>query len=481
MSVSKGRVLVIDDEAEMLSLLSDFLVSENYEVETFSLATEALAALSPQGKYGGDDLRNQVDVIITDLKMAHMDGMQFLKRVSLERPEIPVVLISAFGTIDTAIEAMRNGAHNYVVKPFKLNDISVVLQKAMERSKLVRDNKVLRQEVKKAWRLDEVIGKSEAMRSVFDLIGKVAHSAANVLINGESGTGKEMVARAIHKNGPRANGPFIPINCTAIPADLLESELFGHVKGAFTGAVVRKKGLFEEANWGTLFLDEIGDMSPSLQAKLLRVLQDRKIRPVGDNVLYDIDVRIIAATHKNLQAAIHEGLFREDLFYRLSVIPITIPPLRDRPEDIPQLVEHFVKKFSATSGAQQRGFTRRAMAKLMKMRWPGNVRELENVVERTMVISDHVLIDEADIPGFADMRPEEFFKSATSDLPSLIQLEERYMRLVLEKVAGRKEKAAQILGINRRTLYRKEREYGLITQGEPADESGLEEVEADIN
>jgi two-component system, NtrC family, response regulator HydG len=280
-----------------------------------------------------------------------------------------------------------------------------------------------------------------------------------------------MVARAIHSSGTRRDQPFIAINCTAIPETLLESELFGHAKGSFTGAAARKKGLVEEANGGTLFLDEIGDMSPTLQSKLLRVLQERKIRPVGDNTTIDVDVRIIAATHKDLKAAIKDGAFREDLFYRLAVIPINLPPLRERAEDIPLLAEHFLNKYAATNGIngtpRVRGFSKEALAKLLNLRWPGNVRELENLVERAVVLCRGNNIEASDIPDPELTSDKDALKTMTGDLPTLTQLEERYMRVVLEKTSGRKDKAAQILGINRRTLYRKEREYGFVNANEP--------------
>lgn len=460
MTTTNGKIVVIDDDLEMRSLLCDFLVSEGYSVDTYSLASLALKEFMEGGRYFQSSQSNAVDVVISDLKMAQMDGMEFLSKLKAIQPDLPVVLITAFGTIDTAIEAMRRGALNYVVKPFKLADMSVIVQKAVEQGRLVNENHILRHEIKKSWRLGDVVGKSSKMREIFDLVARVSQSTANILITGESGTGKEMIARAIHESGPRSSKPFVPINCTAIPEQLLESELFGHAKGSFTGATTRKKGLFEEAHGGTLFLDEIGDMSGQLQAKLLRVIQDRKIRSVGDIQLYDVDVRIIAATHKDLRKGIKDGNFREDLFYRLSVIPIVIPPLRDRPEDIPFLADYFLAKYAASNHSNVRGFTKRAISKLMRLRWEGNVRELENVIERAVVLSSDTWVDEKEIPDPEMASPNDFFKNATGDFPSLDRLEERYIRMVLEKVAGRKEKAAQILGINRRTLYRKEQQYG---------------------
>jgi two-component system response regulator HydG len=478
----KGRIVVIDDEREMRSLLEDFLTAEGYQVHAFPVATAALEAMSPGGSLALDKEDGDIDLVVSDIKMPQIDGLEFTARLGTVRPEIPIILITAFGSIETAIEAMRRGAFHYVVKPFKLNEMSINVERAMEHRKLQRDNTALRQEVKKAWSMGGVIGKSPAMRSVFDLVSRVSHVTANVLVTGESGTGKEMVARAIHEGGTRARKPFIAINCTAIPETLLESELFGHAKGSFTGAIQRKRGLFEEADGGTLFLDEIGDMNPQLQSKLLRVIQEKKVRAVGENVDKSVDVRIIAATHKDLKAAIKDGRFREDLYYRLSVIPIVIPPLRHRKEDIPLLAEHFLKKYAATNNLRVKGFTKRAMNKLVNFRWDGNVRELENVVERAVVLATHALIDEGDIPSPETASAEEFFGAATEEFPTLEQLEKRYIRLVLEKTAGRKDKAAQILGVNRRTLYRKEREYGFVDEsvseeaasGDGADESEYE-------
>jgi len=467
MTDSKGRIIVVDDDKEMRSLLNDFLTGQGYAVYPYTNAIDALKDLSPQGRLEIESPDGDIDVIISDIKMPQMDGLEFTTQVQKLRPEIPVILITAFGSIETAIEAMRLGAFHYVVKPFKLVEMSVNVDRAFEHRKLQKDNSALRKEIKKSWKFGSIIGKSAQMKAVFDLVARVSQATANVLITGESGTGKEVVAKAIHDSGPRAHKPFIAINCTAIPENLLESELFGHAKGSFTGAINRKRGLFEEAEGGTLFLDEIGDMNVSLQSKLLRVIQERKVRAVGENIAHDVDVRIIAATHKDLKSAIREGLFREDLFYRLSVIPIVIPPLRHRREDIPILAEHFLKRFAATSESKVTGFTKRAMQKLMSMRWEGNVRELESVVERAVVLSTSPLIDEVQLPNIETMTPDQFFSESSSDFPTIEQLEKRYIQVVLEKTGGKKDKAAQILGINRRTLYRKEREYGFVHADSP--------------
>jgi DNA-binding NtrC family response regulator len=465
----RGKVVVVDDELEMRSLLEDYLGNEGFEVVSFGTATEALAVLSPDGKLAMTREEGDIDLLISDIKMPQMDGLEFCQRLRTLRPEIPVILITAFGSIETAIEAMNRGAYHYVVKPFKLTEMGVNVERAFEHRKLQRDNTALRREVKRSQSLSgagDVIGKSPAMKAVFELVTRISQATANVLITGESGTGKEMVARAIHAAGPRASKPFVAINCTAIPDTLLESELFGHAKGAFTGAINRKRGLFEEAHGGTLFLDEIGDMDVALQSKLLRVIQEKKVRAVGENMSREFDVRIIAATHKDLKAAMKDGLFREDLFYRLSVIPVVIPPLRHRPEDVPALAEHFLRKFAAANNASVHGFTKRAMAKLMGMRWEGNVRELENLIERATVLCTGGLIDESDLPAPESASSEQFFAGAVNDNPTVDQLEERYIRLIIEKTGGRRDKASQILGMNRRTLYRKLKQFGLALDGD---------------
>lgn len=459
------KIIVIDDDAEMRSLLKDFLSNEA-QVTEFSLASKALEHLK---QASADDY----DLIISDVKMPEMTGLEFVERVKQVHPQIPVILITAFGSIESAIDAIRKGAFDYITKPFKLSEIAITVERALRYRTLEKENTQLRRSIEKANSFSDIIGKSPGMRQVFDLIERVGPATANVLITGESGTGKERVARAIHNFGPRAKKSFVAINCTAIPETLLESELFGHAKGSFTGAIGRKRGLFEEADGGTIFLDEIGDMDPSLQAKLLRVLQEKKIRAVGDNIDKPIDVRIIAATHKDLKAAIKEGRFREDLYYRLSVIPILIPPLRHRPEDIPLLAEHFLDRYSNENNARVKRISPAAMGVLLGMTWEGNVRELENIIERAVVLCRGEQIEPSDLPAAETKDAESVFAQATVQMPTLDDLEKRYMKFVLEKVGGRKEKAAQILGVNRRTLYRKEREYGFVAanpNGEDLDE-----------
>jgi DNA-binding NtrC family response regulator len=444
-SGSGRAVLIVDDDAEMRGLVSDVLAREGYRPSVAESGEAALAALADA----------EYDLVLTDLKMGGMDGLELLSRVRELRPDIAVILITAFGSIDLAIEAMRRGAANFIVKPVKMKELLVSVEKAIEEREMRAENRLLRREVEGRYRFGNIIGKSKAMRDVFALIERVAQGTSNVLILGESGTGKELVAKALHYNGPRKDRPFVAVNCSAIPEGLLESELFGHVKGAFTGAVVSKKGLFVEANGGTIFLDEIGEMSLALQAKLLRVLQDKQVRPVGGNTGIDIDCRIITATNRDLEQAIREGRFREDLFYRLSVIPVRLPSLRERPEDIPILIDHFLDKFAKDLGGPRKVLSPKATEVLMKYPWLGNVRELENVIERLVVLTPTQNVDVSDLPAHLKQDDRRWATDRFRELPTLRDLEEQYIKYVLEHVGGQKEKAAKILGINRRTLYRK--------------------------
>jgi DNA-binding NtrC family response regulator len=374
------------------------------------------------------------------------------------RPETPVVLMTAFGSIDSAVEAMRAGAFDYITKPFEPEAVLLTVERALEHRALEEENRRLRAAVDQTSSFGDLIGSSRAMREIFALIRKVAHGRSSVLISGESGTGKEVVARTVHFHGTRSDKPFIPINCTAIPEGLLESELFGHVRGAFTGAHTSKRGLFEKANGGTLFLDEIGDMGPGVQSKLLRVLQDQEIRPVGGTQTVKVDVRIIAATNKDLETEIEEGRFREDLYYRLNVIPIHIPPLRERPEDVPALVDAFVRRHS---GGRRRSIAPEALERLKGCVWKGNARELENVIERALALSESAEIGLEDLPfgsigGSEPVDPSDaLLRSAAERRLTLRELEERYIDQILRLTGGNKVQAAKILGIDRKTLYRR--------------------------
>lgn len=454
-----NKIMIIDDDAAMGAMLSDFLKSKDYDSCIYTSPVEALAALS-----------TDISLVITDLNMPGMDGMTFIQKALQEHPTLPIILITAFGSIDTAIEATRKGAYHFLTKPLKLNELLVYVEKALHFQNIQRHNRAFKEEYREKNSFAGIIGKSAPMQHIFDLIKRVAPSSANVFIHGDSGTGKELVARALHKLSSRANKPFVAINCTAIPDTLLESELFGHAKGSFTGAMARKKGLFEEADGGTIFLDEIGDMDMALQSKLLRVIQERRIRAVGDNAEKTIDVRIVVATHKDLKKAIHEGRFREDLYYRLSVIPITLPPLRHRREDIPLLAYHFLEKYNAQNGRDIINFSPNALTQLMSYEWVGNIRELENVIERAVVLCRGRVIEATELPQPESETAEQIFANASQHLPTLEEFEKRYIQFVLNKVGGKKEKAANILGVNRRTLYRKEIEYGWEKATDPAEE-----------
>lgn len=457
MPLGQGRIVVIDDDREMRSVLKEYLEKQGYMVSDFPSAAAALDRLRRDPLYDA----SRLDLIISDIKMPELSGLDFVDKLKTTHAKVPIILITGFGSLETAIEAIRKGAFDYITKPFKLTDIDMTIKRALRVSKLEQENTILRAEVRQTKSFSNMIGQSAGMQEVFDLINRVSQTKANVLISGESGTGKEMVARAIHELSPRASKPFLAINCTAVHESMLEVELFGQVGN---GSSPAKIGLFEDAEGGTLFLDEIGDMELGLQAKILRVLQDKKIRPVGAHDEKDIDVRIIAATHKDLKAAIKEDTFREDLYYRLAVIPIVIPPLRYRKEDIPMLAEYFLKKFVAANNSTVRGFTREAVQALVNMPWEGNVRELENVIERAVVLAKTDLIDVKDLPPSESNDFEALYGATIVQLPTLADLEKRYIRFVLEKSGGRKEKASQILGINRRTLYRKEREYEFVNE-----------------
>lgn len=451
------ELVVIDDDHEMRSMVEDHLKSLGHTVKGFSQPEAALSELL---------LGNVTPlVVITDLQMPELSGIEVVKRLKSKFLDLPIIVMTAFGSIESAVDAMRKGAFDYITKPFKLSELTMTVERALQMAKLSNENKHLRGEIKKEYSRGNLLGKSKPMKELYEVIERVAPAMSNILISGESGTGKEVVARTIHALSTRSKAPFIAINCSAIPETLLESELFGHGKGSFTGADRKKIGLFEEAQGGTLFLDEIGDMEQGLQAKLLRVLQERKIRPVGENKDVPIDVRVIAATHKDLKKMIKENLFREDLYYRLNVIPIHLPSLRHRKEDIPLLAQHFLEKYAAFNKSNARNFTPAALHLLMNHSWQGNVRELENMVERIVVMSNKVTLDETDIPT-SEATSEDFYGSMTVDLPSMEELEKRYIEFILAKTGGKKDKASQILGINRRTLYRKEREYGFVNEEE---------------
>ena len=451
-----STILIIEDDHDILEVASAFFRQNDFESITSDDPEQALSDLN-KGKISAD-------VILTDLKMPKMSGLDFLKRFKELNADIPVIAITSNRNVETAIEAIQAGAYDFVVKPLHFPQLLVSVQRALHFSNLKKQNQTLITAIqtKEGTSIENVIGKSPAFLKVLDLAKRVASSQSNVFISGESGTGKEVIARSIHNLSQRRDKPFVAINCSAIPETLLESELFGYMKGAFTGASDKKLGLFEEAEGGTLFLDEIGDMNLHLQSKLLRVLQDRKIKRLGENQQRDVDVRIISATHRDLLKEIAEGRFREDLFFRLNVIPIHIPPLRERKEDIVPLAEFFLRKFTTLNQSKVRGFSKSGLEALLQKEWRGNVRELENTIERAVVLSKSEVINSEDINELSDnSRQNEvnfravlgnFDQNQTLTIDKLMKL---YIKHVLEKNHGAKEKTARELDIDRKTLYRK--------------------------
>jgi two-component system response regulator AtoC len=410
------------------------------------------------------------DQVLCDVRMPHMDGLQFLRELKKCGGQATVIMMSAYGTMDTAIEAMKLGAYDYISKPFKPDEILLTLRKAEEREQLRRENQLLRKQVGKEYSFENIVSKNDKMQKIFDVIKKVSQYKSTVLITGESGTGKELVARALHYNSDRSQSPFIAVNCGAIPENLLESELFGHAKGAFTDAIRTKKGLFEEADSGTLFLDEIGELPGQLQVKLLRVLQDGEIRRIGESKPIQIDVRIVAATVKDLSKEVNEGRFREDLFYRLNVLPIHIPPLRERKEDIPLLIHHFIGKYNQAMSKSVEGVDHRAMDTLMNYKWYGNVRELENTIERAIVLSEKENIELENLPMEIQNFREEFQTEAIPDEEYSIKkasktLEINLIKKALQKTKGNHTHAARLLEISHRALLYKIKEYGIVENG----------------
>jgi len=451
------RILIIDDEENFRHMLCVILKKEHYDVETASNGEEGLKkmTLSP------------FDQILCDIRMPHMDGMEFLKEAQKMGIEATIIMMSAYGTIDTAIEAMKLGAYDYISKPFKPDEIILTLKKAEERERLRKENELLRKEVQKEYSFKNIISKNEKMLNLFEVIKKVAPYKSTILITGESGTGKELIAKALHYTSDRSERPFIPVNCGAIPENLLESELFGHAKGAFTDAIRTKKGLFEEADGGTLFLDEIGELPPQLQVKLLRVLQDGEIRRVGESKSIQIDVRIVAATVKDLAKEVSEGRFREDLFYRLNVLPMHLPPLRERKEDIPLLVQHFVHKYSQSMNKHVLAISPKGLEVLMNYKWYGNVRELENTIERAIVLTDGESIELENLPiEIQNFQDQIQFTTLAEENYSIKKaskfLEMNLIKKALKKTKGNHTHAARLLEISHRALLYKIKEYEIV-------------------
>jgi DNA-binding NtrC family response regulator len=450
--VQSKHVFVIDDDREIRTHLGTFLEDLGFRVTRFGSSREALNSVKDMVQR----LNVDVDLIISDIRMPDLSGIDLLKAFKEMAPTVPIILVTAFAQVDSAVEAMKYGAYDYVTKPFQLDRLEVLVERAIQHQTLARENVSLKSKLKTLSKNNPILGESQAMRDVMGLIERISQTNASVLITGESGTGKEMIARAIHDNSPRAKKSMVAVNCSAIPDTLLESELFGHAKGSFTGAIKHRQGLFEEADGGTLFLDEIGDLDLQLQAKLLRVLQEKEIRVVGENKSKPVDVRIIAATHRDLRQEMEKGTFREDLYYRLNVISVHLPSLQQRKSDIPILARHFLMKYSSLYGTKARDFTQKAFHKLMNLRWKGNVRELENTIERAIVFCKNELVDDMDIMTPAPTANEsQLMEEIAFDLPTLKKVEERYVQFVLDKSSGEKAKAAQVLGVSQRTLYRK--------------------------
>ena len=449
-----SRVLVVDDEENLRLVLETMLRRHGYTVKAVASAEAALAALEAFAP----------DFVLADVRMGGMSGIELTRELAARGSSVTVIVMSAYGSIELALEAMKAGAYDYVAKPFKQDEVLLALRKAEERESLRRENKALKEQVAAAARFEEMIGKSEAMAGVYRTIEKAAAYATTVLIQGESGTGKELVARALHVRSPRKERRFVAVNCGAIPEALLESELFGHRRGAFTDAVADKRGLFEEAHEGTLFLDEIGELPLATQVKLLRVLQEGTLRRLGDTKDRQVDVRVVAATVRDLREEVDEGRFREDLFYRLNVLPLRVPPLRERREDIPLLVDHLIERNNARLGTRIRGLDDKAKRLILAYRWPGNVRELENVLERAMVLADGDVLSDADLPErLREPDPVQVVLGAgeLSIKKTARYMEETLIKKALEKTGGNRTQASKLLEISHRALLYKIKDYGV--------------------
>jgi len=446
------RIVIVDDEASQRELIGGFLQKQGHEVLLAGGGAEALQQVREL----------QVDLVLSDCRMPGMSGPELLREIRAVNPEVPLILMTAYGTVETAVQAMRDGASDYLTKPLDLEELTLRIARVTEQARLKSDVRDLRQQLVERHRLEGIIGESGRMQEVLGLVRRVAPSDATVLIRGESGTGKELIARAIHYHSARASGSLVSLNCAALPEHLLESELFGHERGAFTGAVAQRKGRFELAQGGSIFLDEIGDLSPALQVKLLRILQERQFERVGGTKTLTVDVRVLAATHRDLERALREGTFREDLYYRLNVVTIQIPPLRERREDIPPLLDHFLKKFAEKNRRDVTGLTAAARDALMKYDYPGNVRELENIVERAVLLCRGRVIDLPDLP--ATLRPGERAgaEAEPRNLPEVLAgIERQAIRAALERCHAVQTQAAADLGISERVLRYKMKKYGL--------------------
>jgi DNA-binding NtrC family response regulator len=446
----KKRILVVEDEEKLRRVIELQLVSAGFDVDQAGTAEAALR------------LADRADLVLTDFKLPRMDGLEFLGLIRRQNAQIPVIIMTAFGSVETAVEGMKGGATHFLLKPFSPHHLMQVVGKALGGRALREENRELKAELGRRYEFDSIIGRSEAMQEIFNSIERVAPTRATVLLAGESGTGKDLIARAIHFHSPRRDRPLVKIACTSIPENLMESELFGYEKGAFTGANTTKPGKFEQADTGTVFLDEIGDVPGSIQVKLLRVLQEREFERLGSNVTRHIDVRVIAATNQDLRAALEQGTFREDLYYRLNVVPLNIPPLRERKQDIPFLANHFIRKLAPDTGSRVESITPAALEKVVAYHWPGNVRELENVIERGLVMCRGTELDAADIKLEDAPRPKpqgepHFLPEGTS----LDQYEQDMIREALRRAGGNKSHAARLLGLTRNALRYRLTQMGL--------------------
>ncbi len=447
----KQRILIVEDEEKLRRVIQLQLTSGGFEVDQAGSAEE------------GVRLAERADLILTDLRLPGMDGLEFIGHIRRQDSRTPIIVMTAFGTVANAVEAMKAGAIDFLPKPFSMDHLMTVIHKALEVRALRDENLQLREELGRRYEFDNIIGRSGAMQEIFATVERVAPTRATVLLAGESGTGKDLVARAIHHHSPRRDRPFVKINCAALPENLMESELFGYEKGAFTGAVTSKPGKFEQADTGTAFLDEIGDVPPAVQVKLLRVLQEREFERLGSNKTRQIDVRVLAATNADLRAALESGEFREDLFYRLNVVPINMPPLRERREDIPALAEHFIREYAAELGSPVTSISDEALRFLARHRWPGNVRELQNVIERSLVLCRDERLEASDIK-MDDSGAEREAAGAESFLPAGVTLQEHeqdLIRTALEKAKGNKSQAARLLGLTRNALRYRLSQMGL--------------------
>lgn len=458
--MKQTRVLILDDESTLRTALFRLLDRKGYQVVTAQRIDEARSFMGPEKPF---------DLAIIDMNLPDGNGLDFISEIKSLSAATQVIVLTGFATIDSAVHATQKGAFHFLTKPFNVEELMSLLEKALAHKSLEQENKQLRTELGTRYQFDQIIGESEGIKNCLSLVSRVADSDSTILVMGESGTGKELIARAIHYNSPRAKGPFVAINCGAIPSELLESELFGHVKGAFTGAISNRMGRFELADEGTLFLDEIGDLDPSMQVKILRALQERRFEPVGGTKSVQVNVRVIAATNVDMDRAVKEGRFREDLYYRLNVIPIQIPALRERKADIPILLSHFTTQFNRTKAKTISGFSADALQCLINYNWPGNIRELENLIERLSILKGHGLVEVLDLPAKYKSTAASYAETGSIDIPdngvdfntAVDQFENALILKALEKTGWNKNQAALLLRLNRTTLVEKMKKKGL--------------------